>query len=49
MDNAIMNCPEGLSAADQAVFERVWKRVMPAPDDCPIEVEVANLISLLAN
>ena len=44
MDNAIMNCPEGLSAADQAVFERVWKRVMPAPDDCPIEVEVGTTL-----
>lgn len=44
MDNVMMHCPEGLSATDQAVFERVWKRVMPESEDCPIEVEVGTTL-----
>lgn len=44
MDDVMMSCPEGLSAADQAVFERVWKRVMPSPEDCPIEIEVGTTL-----
>lgn len=40
MENAVMTCPEELRPDDQAVFERVWKRVMPeAREDCPIVVE----------
>ncbi len=36
-----MNCPEGLPEVrpdDQEVFDRVWKRVMPSGESCPIEV-----------
>lgn len=43
MENAVMSCSNRsgeLRPDDQAVFERVWKRVMPeAREDCPIVVE----------
>lgn len=50
MENAVTNCPfpPALRAEDQAVFERVWRRVMPEERaDCPIAVESAGEVTML--
>jgi len=42
MENATMNCPSDppvLRPDDGEVFQRVWKRVMPEGESCPIEVK----------
>jgi hypothetical protein len=47
MENATMHCPVELGEIrpdDQAVFERVWRRVMPDGDEgCPIVVETTTV------
>jgi hypothetical protein len=47
MENATMHCPvelDGIRPDDRAVFERVWRRVMPDGDeDCPITVETTTV------
>jgi hypothetical protein len=47
MENATMHCPmelDGVQPDDRAVFERVWRRVMPNGDEnCPIVVETTTV------
>jgi hypothetical protein len=47
MENATMHCPAELSTLrpdDRAVFERVWRRVMPEDrEGCPIVVETTTV------
>ena len=49
MENAVTNCPfpAQLREEDQAVFERVWRRVMPEDrPDCPITLEPTPAVTL---
>ena len=49
MENAVTNCPfpPGLGEEDRAVFQRVWRRVMPEERaDCPIAVTPAEVTLL---
>ena len=49
MENAVTNCPfpPQLREEDRAVFERVWRRVMPEErPDCPITLEPTPAVTL---